>query len=357
MSRPAKVHIDVNAFLHNLAVAKAYAGGAVVMSVVKANAYGHGIHNLLPALRQTEAIGVSCLEEALELRELGCKQPIMLMEGFFYADELELIAKHDLQMVVHQPQQIEMLKKNVLTKPVYAWLKINTGMNRIGFAPEQVSKLIETLQNLESIQKPIGLMTHFSDADVLENPKTLKQLNNFTAVAGNHKGLKTAANSAALMSYSESHFDWVRPGIMLYGISPFEDKLGIDFNLKPVMTLSSELIAVNQCKKDETVGYGSNWIAAEDMPIGIVAMGYGDGYPRHAKNGTPVLVNGVKVPLIGRVSMDMLAVDLRTCPKAKVGDEVVLWGENLPVEKIALMSDTIAYELLTSINPASVRLH
>lgn len=357
MSRPARVHIDVAAFLHNLSIAKSYSGNALVMPVVKANAYGHGIHNLVPALKQAEAIGVSCLEEALELRELGCQQPIMLMEGFFHADELELIAKHALQTVIHQPHQVEALQKTILAKPIYVWLKINTGMNRIGFMPEQAPQVIEILQKLESIQKPIGLMTHFSDADVLDNPKTLDQIKLFNSIAASHNALKTTANSAALMAYPQTHFDWVRPGIMLYGISPFEGKVGTDFNLKPVMTLSSELIAVNQCKKGGDIGYGSNWTAEEDMPMGIVAMGYGDGYPRHAKNGTPVLINGIEVPLVGRVSMDMLAVDLRLCPNAKVGDEVILWGLGLPAEKIAAASDTIAYELLTSINPHSIRLH
>lgn len=356
MSRPAKVSIDVNAFLHNLNVAKQYAGSAIVMPMVKANAYGHGIEALISALKQADAIGVSCLEEALELREAGCKQTIALMEGFFHQDELPTIAHHQFEIVIHSPWQLKALKKFKTENPLQVWVKINTGMNRIGLSLKDFNQCMSDIKHISSIKKTINLMTHFSDADDSQNPKTKKQLEQFNAVTQNYSGLKSTANSAALINYPESHFDRVRPGIMLYGISPFMDKTGLELGLKPVMHLGSEIIALNHCKKGETIGYGSTWTCPESMPVGVVAMGYGDGYPRHAKRGTPVLVNGVKVPLIGRVSMDMLTVDLRQYPQGKIGDPVTLWGPDLPVEKVATCADTIAYELVCAINTSSIRL-
>ncbi len=357
MSRPFRVIVDPDAFLHNLTITKKLARNSTVLAMVKSNAYGHGIEALLPALHHVEILGVSCLEEAIELRELGCTQPIILVEGFFRTDDLELITTLNLQVVLHQPYQLQMLEQVKLTKPLVVWLKVNIGMNRLGFPVEAIDMIQTQLKKNLNVEKPINLITHFSDADNLTSNKTQKQIELFQQISMKFTGLKSLANSAALLSLNAFHLDMVRPGIMLYGVSPFPGKIGADFNLKPVMTVCSELIAVNQIKKGDAIGYGSTWVCPENMPVGVVAIGYGDGYPRHAKNGTQVLVNGIMTGLVGRVSMDMISVDLRPCSKARVGDEVVLWGQGLPIEKVAASADTIAYELLCHINTKSVRLH
>lgn len=357
MSRPTNVRIDPAAFLHNLKVVKFYAKNARIMAMVKANAYGHGILPLIQALQSVDAVGVSCLEEALELRDLGFRQPIVLLEGFFKADELDIIAEMQLEIVLHQPYQLQILQQAKLKTSLKIWLKINTGMNRLGFPIDQIADLFDAIQKIPAIEKPINWMSHFSDADDLTAKKNQQQLDLFQHITKPYDGFKSLANSAAILSNPASHFDWVRPGIMLYGVSPFTEKSAAAFNLKPVMTLSSNLIAINQVKKGEAIGYNSTFICPEDMSVGVIAMGYGDGYPRHAKTGTPVLVNGIRVPLIGRVSMDMIAVDLRQCKTAQVEDPVILWGEGLPVEEIAHSANTIAYELLCHINTKNVRLH
>lgn len=357
MSRPAKVKIDPARFLHNLKIAKSHAKKARVMAMVKANAYGHGILPLIQVLEEADAVGVSCLEEALELRNHGCLRPIVLLEGLFKADELDIIAKMQLEVVLHQPYQLQILQEANLKTPLKIWLKINTGMNRLGFPIEQIADLLDIIQKIPAIEKPINWMSHFSDADDLSSEKTQTQLALFQNITKEHEGLKSLANSAAILSNPATHFDWVRPGIMLYGVSPFTEKPAAEFNLKPVMTLSSNLIAINHVKKGEAVGYNSTFICPEDMSVGVIAMGYGDGYPRHVQMGTPVLVNGIRAPLIGRVSMDMLTVDLRQCNTAQVGDPVILWGEGLQVEEIARSANTIAYELLCHIHTKNVRLH
>lgn len=349
MSRPLSVRIDADAFSHNLRIAKSYAPTSTLMAVVKANAYGHGVQSLIPALHRAEALAVSCLEEAIELRQLGCQQTIMLFEGFFKKDELETIAKMGVHTVLHEPYQLEILQQIKLTRPITVWIKINTGMNRLGFPMESFKAVLGVLEANSNIAKPIHVMSHFSDADDLSTLKTQKQLEFFNSITSDFKGLKSMANSAALLTNSATHFDWVRPGILLYGISPFTDKIGADFKVRPVMTLQSEIIAIHQVQKGDAVGYGSTFTCPETMSVGVVAVGYSDGYPRHAHHGTPVLVNDVIVPLVGRVSMDMITIDLRKCPSAKVGDRVILWGRGLPIEKVAAMADTIAYELVCRI--------
>lgn len=349
MSRPAKVTIDLAAARHNLQIIKQYAPQAQILAVLKANAYGHGMENVAHALQAADGFGVCCLEEALELREFGIKKPILLMEGFFHADEIPLIAKHDLQTVIHHWLQIIELKKSKIKKPLKIWLKLDSGMHRLGFLPEEYQQVYTELMASSKIEKPIVLMSHFSSSDELKNPLTTMQHECFISVTQSMIGERSLANSAAILAWPTTHNDWVRPGIMLYGISPFSNQTGLDFKLKPVMTLSSELIAIHALRKGDPVGYGAIWRCPEDMLVGVVGMGYGDGYPRNAEMGTPVLVNNKIVPLAGRVSMDMLTVDLRTQPDAKVGDPVVLWGEGLPVEKIAAYSRTIAYELVCGI--------
>jgi alanine racemase len=351
MSRPTFLTIDLEALQHNLQRVHECAPHSSIIAMVKANAYGHGIVRAAKALKSADALGVASLDEGITLRDAGITQPIVLMEGVFYAEEIEEAAKHQFTLVTHHLPHVEMLEKSKVKHEFPVWLKINTGMNRLGVAPEDVASAHQRLNALSIVKKSIGLMTHFAEADITQSDATRSQIQKFNAVTNKFDGARSLANSAGILAWPEAQQDWVRPGLMLYGASPFADKMGQDHNLKPVMTLSSKLIAVNKVKKGDKVGYGSTWTVPEDMLIGIVGVGYGDGYPQYAKNGTPVLVNGIECSLAGRVSMDMLAVDLRHCAHAQVGDEVILWGRGLPVERVAKHSGTSAYEILTRMTP------
>lgn len=348
MTRPAQITIDLAALQHNFKQIKCMAPGSAVMAMVKSNAYGHGLERIATALPDAEALGVACSEEGSILRRAGVKNPIVLMEGLFDANELTLAEEHDFVLVVHEAIQIEMLEKHV-GKPFHVWLKIDTGMHRLGFEPSQAEKYYLRLMNCAAVKKPIGLMTHFAESDSLDRAPTLKQIEIFNQTTKNLTGPRTLANSAGIIAWPAAHADWVRPGIILYGASPFIGHRGVEHHLQPVMSLSSKLIAIHQLQKDDRVGYGGTWTCPEDMRVGVVGIGYGDGYPRHAQNGTPMLVNGRPCPLVGRVAMDMITVDLRTQPEAKIGDPVLLWGPGLPVEVVAEYSDTTGYELLTRI--------
>jgi len=349
MSRPAKVVISLSALRHNYSRIRTLAPDSRIMAIVKADAYGHGIAPIAQSLEDADAFGVACLEEARELRQANIKQRINLLEGPYAGEELSEISELELDIVVHDISQIEMLEQSQLSKPIDVWLKIDTGMHRLGFLPELVNDVISRLQQTNSV-KNIRLMTHLASANEPDNPMTLEQIQCFNQVTENQDVEKTIANSAGIMAFPDAHVDWVRPGIMLYGVSPFSDSQGPQQGLKPVMTLQSRLITVKQLKAGEPVGYGATWRCPEDMLVGVVAAGYGDGYPRHAKSGTPVLVNGKRAELIGRASMDMLTVDLRSQAQAKTGDPVVLWGEGLPVEEIANHADTIPYEVLCAVH-------
>lgn len=350
MSRPTFMIIDLAALRHNLARVRFLAPGCSVIAMVKANAYGHGIVRVAHALSQADALGVASLEEGMRLREAGILQPIVLMEGLFSAEELPVAAQHDFTLVVHHLPHVEMLEQAVVEKPFAVWLKINTGMHRLGMEPASIHPAYKRLKAAKSV-KQIGLMTHFAQADTIQSTATPEQIHRFREAIGSLPGSLSLANSAGILAWPDSHGDWVRPGLMLYGASPFADKTGLDHDLKPVMTLWSRLIAVTPVKRGGKVGYGGTWTAPEDMLVGVVGVGYGDGYPQFAQNGTPILVNGVECSLAGRVSMDMLTVDLRPLPKAKIGDPVVLWGQGLPVERVARHSSTSAYEILTRMTP------
>ncbi len=350
MSRPTFMTIDLAALKNNLNRVKAFAPGCRVIAMVKANGYGHGITRVAHGLSEADALGVASLEEGVRLREAGITQPIMLMEGLFYADELAEAIKHDFTLVIHHLPHVEMLEQAEVKKSLSLWLKINTGMHRLGIEPEQADAIYQRLMKTQMV-KTIGLMTHFAEADSLNSPATKTQIEIFQQATKHLLGPRSLANSAGIIAWPDSHGDWVRPGLMLYGASPFADKIGADHGLLPVMTLWSRLIAITHVKKGGKVGYGGTWTAPCDMQVGIVGIGYGDGYPQYAKNGTPILVNNTKCELVGRVSMDMLAVDLRNEPHAKVGDRVVLWGEGLPVEHVARFSNTSAYEMLTRMTP------
>jgi alanine racemase len=357
MTRPAYVEINVAAFKHNLARVRALAPQSKIMAMVKANAYGHGIAPLLAALQDADALGVCCLDEARTIRAHQFDLPVILLEGFFGGDELESIERFNLDTVIHSLEQIAILKKTKLNKPLNVWLKIDSGMNRLGLDPMEVKKAWEALQAIALVQKPVGLMTHFACADALQSPWTLAQMAVFDKTVRGLSGPHSLANSAGILAWPQSHRDWVRPGIMLYGISPFANRVGQDEELQPVMTLRAKLIAVRTCLPDEPIGYGATFTTPSAMRMGVVAMGYADGYPRHVPNGTPVLVNNQRVAIAGRVSMDMLTVDLRDCPSAKVGDPVVLWGKGLPIEEIATLAHTIPYELVVRINQRVHRVY
>lgn len=338
--------IDLTALNHNYQRVKHYAPQAKVVAMVKANAYGHGLLPLAKALPQADILGVARPEEAFALRAGGAQQPILLMSGFVDANELIEFAHAEFAAVVHTFEQIHLLETTLLPKPMTIWLKIDTGMHRLGFTSPQVAEAQFRLLQCASVQKPFVWLTHFASAYALnDTQKTVKQWEQFQQLSP-PSAVTSLANSAAIIGWPQTQGDYVRPGIMLYGVSPFNDLPARDFGLLPVMTLRSQLIAIHDYEQGEAIGYGGNWVCPKRTRIGVVAIGYGDGYPRHARNGTPVLLNGVRCPLVGRVSMDFISVDLSFCSQAVLGDVVTLWGQGLPVEEVAACADTIPYELL-----------
>lgn len=349
MGRAAHIRFDWQALSNNLSVVKTYAPHSKILAMVKANAYGHGLGIVAEQLtEQVDGFGVACIEEALRLRDQGIVNPIFLMEGFFHHQELPLVERHNLTLVIHNHQQVEHLASYNFKSPVEVWVKLDTGMNRLGFDAHQAPILLEKINKIKTLQLS-GVMTHFGDAFQTHKDTTLMQLKRFEEVVNAYSMAKSLANSAAIVAWPNTHYDWVRPGIMLYGISPIDGVPASKLGLKPVMSFYSEVISTKPCAKGEKVGYGGTWQASSDTQLAVIACGYGDGYPRHAKNGTPVLIQGIEAPLVGRVSMDMLCVDVGHIPDVCIGDEVELWGPNLPIERIAEASDTIGYELVCQI--------
>ena len=351
MPRPIRARIDRAALLHNYLLAKSRTAGARAWAVVKANAYGHGLMNAVDALGDTaDGFALLDLEEAVVLREAGIRQPILLLEGFFTAEDLELVAEYRLSVVVHRLEQLQILRQVGLPVRVPVYVKLNTGMNRLGFRPEALGALREELAKSQAVGD-ITLMTHFAEAD---SPRAGGrgidgQMQQFSAMAGEWRGPVSLANSAAILRHPKTARDWIRPGIMLYGGSPFADESAESLGLRPVMTLCSEVIAVQQLSVGERVGYGGTFEADRAMRVGVVACGYADGYPRHAATGTPVLVNGRRSRTLGRVSMDMLAIDLTDFREADVGTPVTLWGEGLSADEVATAAGTISYELFCAL--------
>ena len=350
MTRPSRVVIDKQALIHNLQRVRELAPDSKVMAVIKADAYGHGLVRVAQTLKDANAFGVACLEEAEALRAAGIKNSIVLLEGPHKAIDLKRIVELQLDVVVHNENQINDLEQASLDKPLQVWLKIDTGMHRLGVPVDEAKQILERLTNCKNVKASPRLMTHFATANEVDNPLTQQQLKLFNQFCSELDYEKTLANSAAVINFSETHAEWIRPGLMLYGVSPMHDGRASDHGLKPVMTLESELISIQHLSKGDSVGYGATWHCPEDMLVGVVAAGYGDGFPRHAKSGTPILVNDVRCSLIGRASMDMLTVDLRNQPEAKIGDRVVLWGDTLAIEEIAQYADTIPYQLLCGVH-------
>ena len=349
MNSGAIADINLSALEHNCNRAKQLVPTAKILAMIKGNAYGHGLIPAANTLTDADAFGVACLSEGIELRQAGIDKRIVIMRGFFDIEELELAVEHDFDVVIHCEDQLQILTENTLSKPIEVWLKIDTGMHRLGFSAEQVLDTYTGLQQNPNVKQPVHVITHLANADIMNDKTTKTQLKTFAEASTELSDSTSIANSAAIFNWPETHTDWIRPGIMLYGVSPLPGVSGVELNLQPVMTLRSKLIALKNLKKGDSIGYGSTWTCPKDMVAGVVAIGYGDGYPRHAKNGTPVLVNGIECQLVGRVSMDMLTVDLRNNPQAKYGDTVTLWGQGLPVEIVAEYAGTIPYELLSKI--------
>lgn len=355
MGRSLQARVDQAALLHNLHRVKEIAPGRSIIAMVKANGYGHGLVEVARIFKNADALGVASIEEAIELRQAGIKSRIVLMEGFVSEQGLKNIFTWQLETVIHQSFQIDLLEKHANSK-VTAWVKLNTGMNRLGFAGKDFFANFDRLSNCCDIK---GIITHFSDADVIHNPKTRQQLAKFSDIqARMSKSYPCSlANSAAILAWPETHGDWVRPGLMLYGVSPFKDSFGHTFNLKPAMNLVAKLIAIQMVNKNETIGYTSRFTCPEDMRVGVISIGYADGYPSIVPDGTPVLIHNRRTSVIGKLSMDMATIDLRGHPEVKVGDEVVLWGDGLPVEEIAQKIGVIPWELLTSLGTRVTRVY
>lgn len=349
MTPAAYAVLNLDAVQHNLSKVRRCAPGAKIMAVIKANGYGHGLLRIAEALQHVDAFAVARVDEGIRLRNAGFKNRIAVLEGFTCTEELDELIHYQLDAVVHCLTQLEIIEVNEKKGSCAIWLKINTGMNRLGFNINELNSVYQRLNRCALVKRPINLMTHFACADDFTDDKTLTQIRLFNESVAGFSGERSMANSAGILGWEQSICDWVRPGIMLYGISPFPDSTGQQLGLKPVMELHSRLIAVKPINTGDTVGYGDSWICENSTTMGVVAIGYGDGYPRYAKTGTPLLVNGRRVPLIGRVSMDMITVDLKTEPNAKPGDKVTLWSEDLPVEEIAHWADTIPYTLVCGV--------
>jgi alanine racemase len=320
------------------------------MAVVKANAYGHGLVPTALCLADADAFAVARLEEALALRGAGVRKPIVLLEGVFNAEQLAEAARQNLEIVVHEREQLALLERAPAGHRFVVWLKIDTGMNRLGFRATQVEAALAALTSMGERLHELRLLTHFASADEHDNPLTGHQLAQFAHLSRGLTFARSLANSAAIFAQPAVHAEWVRPGLALYGVSPFADQVGGALGLAAAMRLVTTVIAVREVPAGETVGYGGTWRAARDSRVAIVAGGYGDGLPRSLPNGTPVLVHGQRAALAGRVSMDMIAVDVTGVDAVQVGDTAVLWGPELPVEEIAAHAGTISYELLCGVS-------
>lgn len=355
MARPTSATIHVDALRHNLGQVRARAPRSRVMAVVKADGYGHGLERVARSLAGADAFGVAALSDAERLRAAGISQPVLLLSGFDEPSDIDRLRALGVSTVVHHASQLEMLEQALPGEPVDCWLKLDSGMHRLGFGPMAFRDAHARLTALQpGVVGEVMLMNHFASSDdFADGPslgrQTRRQIEVFREVTADLPGLRSLANSAAVLGWPDAHDDWVRPGGALYGISVVEGRDGAGFGLRPAMTLSTRLIAVNRVCKGGRIGYAGTWECPEDMEVGVAAIGYGDGYPRAAPAGTPVLVGGHRSQVIGRVSMDLMTVDLRGIPGARVGAPVTLWGPELPVETIAAVAGTIGYELTCSI--------
>jgi alanine racemase len=345
VSRSATATIHLDALRSNLARVRTLAGGAKVMAVVKADAYGHGLERCARAFGDADAFGVASIADGLRLRAAGHRRRIVVLAGPDAAGDIAELRRLQLDAVIHHESQLAMLEDEPNGAPIRVWLKLDTGMHRLGFPFEHASELHAHLASLPSVDPDIVLMTHFASSDEFDNALTAQQTQRFLDVTKDLPGEQSLSNSAGLLGWPQAHRDWLRIGGLLYGLSVTEGKTGADFGFAPAMTLTTRLVAINRVGRGERIGYGATWECPEDMDIGVAAIGYGDGYPRSAPSGTPVLVAGQPAAIVGRVSMDLITLDLRNAPDARIGDVVTLWGPQLPVETIARHAGTISYEL------------
>ncbi|MGH8662953.1 MAG: alanine racemase [Burkholderiales bacterium] len=346
MPRPLQASIDLSALRHNLSLAQRAAPAARAFAVIKANAYGHGLMRCARALAAADGFALLEIDAAVRLREAGYRQPILLLEGVFDADELAVAAHNGFACVLHDPDQVAMLRDLPSSARLDVFVKLNTGMNRLGLRPGSLGEVLEQLA-ADARVRSVTLMTHFACAD--DERGIAEQLQRFLAAARDRSLPHSIANSATILRFPEAHGHWIRPGIMLYGASPFADQPASALSLRPVMTLTSRIIGVQDLAEGDAVGYGATFVAKERMRIGVVACGYADGYPRHAPNATPVLVEGARTGTVGRVSMDMLCVDITRIPGAGVGSVVTLWGEGLSADEVAAAAGTVSYELFCAL--------
>lgn len=351
MTRATQATIDLSALRHNFRRVQDFAPGAKVMPVIKANAYGHGLIQVANTLAPlADAFAVATLDEGVVLRNAGIGLPVTVLQGVSNKEEMRLAQELGLDLVVHQPEQIILLEQAVNGKRLDIWLKADTGMNRLGVAPENFFSAYRRLKVCEAVAE-VRAMSHFACADDPANPMTERQYQLFRQITAELTLTRSLANSAAIMAWPHTHHEWVRPGIMLYGASPMLNWPARENGLKPVMTVRSSIIAVKEIAVGESVGYGADWVAERPTRIALAAIGYGDGYPRVLPSGTPVLVNDQTAQLVGRVSMDSIALDVTELPAVQLGDPVTLWGRGLPVEEIAQRANTLSYELLCQVAP------
>jgi alanine racemase len=345
VSRAAVASIHLGALRRNFERVRKLAGTARVMAVVKADGYGHGLERVARALNDADAFGVAALGDGLRLRAAGIGKRIVVLSGPDEAADLAEFRRLQLDAVIHHESQLAWLQADRDPRPLRVWLKFDTGMHRLGFAPARVPDVHARLRGLANIDADVILMTHFAASDEFDNALTADQIAAFNDATGKLDGARALSNSAGMLGWPGARGDWIRVGGLLYGLSVIDGKSGADLGFEPAMTLSTKLIAINRVRKGERIGYAASFECPQDMDIGVAAIGYGDGHPRSAPSGTPVLVNGARAALVGRVSMDLITIDLRNAPGAKVGDRVVLWGKDLPVEQIAASAGTISYDL------------
>ncbi|MEE4145778.1 MAG: alanine racemase [Halieaceae bacterium] len=357
MARPNQARLNLAALRNNFGLVRQLAPRSRVIAVVKANAYGHGALTIARELDPlADALAVACIEEAQELRDGGINAPILLLEGLFEAAELSLAAERDFWVTIDNEQQLEWVEQARLPRPIRCLLKLDTGMHRLGVMPEQAGLFHRRLRASPNARDDIVLSTHFASADDTGSDQTLAQLALFEDACRGLPGERSAANSAGVLAWPASHLDWVRPGYMLYGNSPMVEETATAGSLQAVMTLSSAVISLRDIPRGESVGYGATWVASRPSRIATVCVGYGDGYPRLAPSGTPVLVKGRRAPLAGRVSMDMITVDVTELPDVRIGDEVILWGDGLPLGEVARHAGSIGYELTTRMPARTPRI-
>ena len=347
---PIRAVIDTAALRHNLGQVRRAAPASRVMAVIKANAYGHGLVPAARALAEADGFAVARLGEGLALRAAGLRNRILLLEGVFSAEQLAAAAQAQFELMVHSFEQLALLEALAGAAPVTVWLKIDSGMNRLGFRLEECAAAYARLRGNPHVQAEPTLVTHLASADDRRDPRTRQQLEAFGTATASLNGARSIANSAGVLAWPAARTDWVRPGLMLYGVSPFASGTGAALGLRPAMTLRTEVIAVKSVRAGETVGYGGTWTAPRETRMAVVAAGYGDGYPCNTATGAPVQIGGRRAPLIGRVSMDMITVDVTDLPTVGVGDPVVLWGSEVPVEEIAAQAGAIPWDLLCGVS-------